>query len=64
MKISQNPIIRYFQSSFSELKKVTWPTKKEIINLTLMVVISIGIATLLVMGVDYILTKLINLAIQ
>ena len=64
MKISQNPILKYFQSSFSELKKVTWLTRQEVINLTLMVIISVGVATALVMGTDYLLTKAVNYLIQ
>ena len=64
MKISQNPIFKYFQSSFAELKKVTWLTRQEVINLTLIVIISVGVATALVMGADYLLTKAINYLIQ
>ncbi len=40
-----NKILKYFQESKSELKKVAWPTKKEITNYTLLVIaISLGIA--------------------
>ena len=37
---------RFFKETFSELKKVTWPTRKEMINYTLVV-----LAFMLVMGV-------------
>lgn len=60
MKVSNNRVYRYFQASFNELKKVTWPTNKEVINLTAMVAISVIIATVLVIGVDYVLTQAIN----
>ncbi|MFC1656719.1 preprotein translocase subunit SecE [Patescibacteria group bacterium] len=64
MRLLNNSITRYFQSSFAELKKVSWPNRKEVINLTIVVIVSIGIATLVVMGIDYLLTKAINYIVQ
>lgn len=41
-------ITSYFSESVAELKKVTWPTKKETYNYTLLVIgISIGVAIFL-----------------
>jgi preprotein translocase subunit SecE len=38
-------IIDYFRSSWAEMKKVSWPTKKQTINYSLMVIgLSIGFA--------------------
>ena len=34
---SRNPIIRYFQETQTELRKVTWPTREETLRLTLIV---------------------------
>ncbi len=34
---SQNAIIRYFQDTRDELRKVTWPTRQEVVRLTLIV---------------------------
>jgi|GEM_PF-805770 len=34
----KNPIIGYFQDSFEELKKVTWPTRNQAIRLTFIVI--------------------------
>jgi preprotein translocase subunit SecE len=34
---SRNPIIRYFQETQAELRKVAWPTRDETIRLTLIV---------------------------
>lgn len=50
-------LITYVQESAAELKKVTWPTKKETYNYTLLVIgISLGVAIFL--GVlDYIFTQ-------
>jgi preprotein translocase subunit SecE len=34
---SRNPVIRYFQETGEELRKVTWPTRQQTIRLTLIV---------------------------
>jgi preprotein translocase subunit SecE len=45
MKNPINQLFTYVKSSYVELKKVTWPTKKETINYTLLVIgISIFVA--------------------
>jgi len=50
-------ITAYFKESVSELKKVTWPTKKETYNYTLLVIgISLGVAVFLGL-LDYIFTQ-------
>jgi len=30
----QNPVVRYYRETIGELKKVTWPTRREALNLT------------------------------
>jgi preprotein translocase subunit SecE len=43
-----NAIVRYFRETWVELKKVRWPTRKEAMNLTLVVLgVTIGMAALL-----------------
>lgn len=43
-----NKIIEYLKASIEEMKKVTWPTKKETYNYTLLVIfISLGVALFL-----------------
>jgi len=61
----QNVVSKYLQETKSEVKKVTWPTKKQTINDTLMVV-AISVAMAAFIGiVDYVfnlgLTQLISL---
>ncbi len=34
----QNKVVRFFKEIKSELKKVTWPTKKQVLNNTLIVI--------------------------
>jgi preprotein translocase subunit SecE len=57
---NMNKLASYLKSSIEEMKKVTWPTKKETYNYTLMVIgISLGVA--LFLGVlDY----LFNLGLE
>ena len=43
-----NKIINYFKGSVEEMKKVTWPTKKEVKNFTLLVIgLSLSVAAFL-----------------
>lgn len=58
-----NKITNYFSQSFQELKKVSWPTKKETVNLTIIVGISIIVAMLFLTGIDWVLSKVVNLVI-
>jgi preprotein translocase subunit SecE len=37
-KIVDNRLTRYFRETWYELKKVSWPTRREALNLTLMVI--------------------------
>ena len=34
----KNPVVNYFQESFEELRKVTWPTRNQAIKLTFIVI--------------------------
>ncbi len=58
-------LIAYIKEAIAEMKKVTWPTKKETKNYTLMVIgVSIGVALFLGLldfifstGLDKIITR-------
>ncbi|HPL92705.1 MAG TPA: preprotein translocase subunit SecE [bacterium] len=61
----QNPVSKYLQETKSELKKVTWPTKKQTINDTLLVLaMSVAMAAFIAV-LDYVfnfgLSQLISL---
>lgn len=59
-----NKLIDYIKSSIEEMKKVTWPTKKETYNYTLLVVgISLGMA-LFLGGLDYVFNFGLNIFIN
>ncbi len=57
-------VAAYFRDLRSEFKKVTWPTKKQVINNTIVVLVTIIIAGVVVWGLDSILTLLIRLLLQ
>lgn len=44
----------YFREVRGELKKVAWPTKPEVINSTIIVVIVLVIMTALIFGLDWV----------
>jgi preprotein translocase subunit SecE len=53
-------IISFFQESFAELKKVTWPSREETVSSTKVVLVS----TLIIAGmlglVDFVLFKIVD----
>jgi preprotein translocase subunit SecE len=57
-------ITDYFKGVWSELQKVTWPTKKEVLNHTIIVLVSAGIAIAITASIDFGLTKLIEYLVQ
>jgi len=54
-------LISFFKESKSELLKVVWPSKKEVIRKTVLVIVSIAIATAIIGGFDLLLIKLVQL---
>jgi len=62
MKISNLPkkLVSFLKQVKLEMKKVNWPTKKETIKYTLIVIgVSIGVAVFLG-GLDYIFSTILN----
>jgi len=59
MNLTQNKLVNYLSESKQELKKVTWPTKKETIKHTLIVIgLSLFVAAFL--GIlDFIFSKIL-----
>jgi len=58
-----NPV-SYIKEVTSELKKVTWPTKKQTIDMTILVVIISLVVAIYLTGVDFILNKIITAIIK
>ncbi|HEV2010774.1 MAG TPA: preprotein translocase subunit SecE [Candidatus Limnocylindria bacterium] len=45
-------IVRFAQESWSELRKVTWPTQEQVIRLTLLVVIISALVSVYIFAFD------------
>jgi len=59
-----NKLANYIKASVEEMKKVTWPTKKETYNYTLLV-ISLSLAVAAFLGaLDYLFNLLLGLVIK
>ncbi len=56
-------IIDFFKEAKNELKKVVWPTKKEIINLTIVVVAVSFLVGLFLTGADFVFSRLMKIII-
>ncbi len=55
---------RYFKETVAELKKVTWPTRKALVNYTLAVLAFIAIAAVVTGAFDWILAEGLNLVVK
>jgi len=54
------PVVRYLSEVRTELSKVVWPKRQEVIKLTLMVIIISVIVGIYVGGLDFIFTRLLS----
>jgi preprotein translocase subunit SecE len=50
---------QYLREVVAELRKVTWPTRREVINSTIVVLIAIVFMTALIFGYDYASSKFV-----
>lgn len=60
----QNPIVKFFKELRSEIKKVVWPSKKKVINNTVVVVVGMCVSALTIWGVDSGLAALFKLIVN
>ncbi len=59
-----NALVRYLKETRAEVRKVSWPTREEAINLTL-IVLAVTIAMAIFLGaVDFIFQNLIRLLVR
>ena len=56
-----NAVRRYFNETIGELRKVSWPTRKEAISLTIIVVIVVITMSIFLGSLDYIFGKFFEL---
>ena len=53
-------IISFFQESYAELKKVTWPSREEALASTRVVLVSTILIALMLGAVDLVLFKIVD----
>lgn len=63
IKASVNELVQYIRESKVELKKVTWPGRKETLSLTWVVLITVIIISFFLGVVDLGLSKVVRLII-
>ncbi|MCL5970659.1 MAG: preprotein translocase subunit SecE [Patescibacteria group bacterium] len=56
--------VKFLSETAEELKKVTWPSQKEVIRLTLVVILVSLLVGLFMGGFDFMITKLMELIIK
>ena len=64
LKNTFNKINNFLKEAIAELKKVIWPTKKELKNSTIVVITTIIIASIFIGLVDIFFTKALTLFIK
>lgn len=52
-----NRLVQYFIDSAHEVRKVTWPTKIQAVNICILVVSFVFVAAILFAGVDFLFNK-------
>jgi preprotein translocase subunit SecE len=57
----ENAIIRYFRETWFELKKVSWPTRREALNLTGMVIVVATFLAIVLSLMDWVFSNVFSL---
>ena len=60
-KAQKKSVVKYFKDARSEFKKVVWPSKKQVINNTIVVLVSMVVSGLAIWGIDSLFMFLIKL---
>jgi preprotein translocase subunit SecE len=56
--------VTFLQETYAELKKVVWPTRNEVVRLTLVVIAISILVGLYIGGIDYVFTKITELIVK
>ena len=59
-----NKVFKFFRDLVSETKKITWPTKKTVINNTIVVIVAIVVIGVFIWGLDSLLAFLLKVILQ
>jgi preprotein translocase subunit SecE len=61
INLRDNRLVRYFRETWFELKKVSWPSRREGMNLTLMVLVVTAALSVTLALIDFGFEKLVGL---
>lgn len=61
--MNDNPLVRYLRETRAELSKVSWPSRQEATNLTLIVLATVLVSSIVLGGFDYLFAQLFSLII-
>lgn len=61
INLRDNRLVRYFRETWFELKKVSWPSRREGLNLTLMVIVVTTALSIVLAIIDFGFEKLVGL---
>lgn len=54
----------FFKGVWTELKRVNWPSRKQLVNYTCVVLVAVAALSLIISGFDWIISSLVNLLIN
>ena len=57
-------VINFLKEARAELVKVTWPTRKELMESTVLVIVSVIAVSIFIGSVDFVFNKLLQLFAQ
>jgi preprotein translocase subunit SecE len=63
MKQSFGSFFSFFGDSWGELKKVRWPSRKELISYTVVVIVTVLLVTVYFWGLDIGISSLVELVV-
>ena len=63
IKYNMKPIINYFSASWAEIRKVTWPTRSQLIRLTVIVIVFSAVLSLTLGTIDLGFSTLLKMII-
>lgn len=64
LNLRENRVTQYFRETWFELKKVSWPTRSEALNLTLMVVVVTAFLSIVLAVMDYLFQSGFSLIVK
>ena len=59
-----NKVLKFFRDLISETKKISWPSRKTVINNTIVVIVSILVIGIFIWVLDALLTFLLGLMLN